>query len=178
MKRILTLILIASLLLVGCEKLNQQKKVISPVVDNTSSVKETHIEQPLIELEIVRGEYRAIWKRSYNYDKPMLIDNLIHWKEFLKNYPAQFTNRDVLQQDYNDDFFKHSVVYAYIKSEGSGSIKLKVKRAELYGDKLRLFMERSVPEIGTADMATRICLFGIKKDKIKNVKAVEAIILE
>lgn len=75
-------------------------------------------------------------------------------------------------------FFKDNVIYAYVKNEGSGSTRLKVKGAEFNGDKLRLFMERIYSGEGTYDMATRICLFEIKRDNIKNTKAIEAIIID
>ncbi len=143
-----------------------------------STDKGTDTEQPSINLELVSGDYRAIWEEDYKYDTPILIDNLYDWKEFLNNHPAQSTNEDVLQQDYDDAFFEDSVIYAYLKSEGSGSNKLTVSGAKLNGDKLELFMERIVPEEGTDDMATRICLFGVKKDNLKNIKEVEGIILE
>ncbi|MGE5577315.1 MAG: WD40/YVTN/BNR-like repeat-containing protein [Syntrophothermus sp.] len=146
-------------------------------VDNASD-KEPPTEQPSIELEIVSGEYRAQWKETYKYDTLVLIDNLSDWKEFLKNHPAQSKYEDLLLQDYNDEFFKHSLIYAYVKSEGSGSNELTVKGTELNGDKLKLFMIRTVPGNGTSDMATRICLFGLKRDKVKNVKVVEGIITE
>ena len=38
-------------------------------------------------------------------------------------------------------------------------------------------MERTVPEMGTTDMATRICLFGIDREDIEGIKTVEAVIL-
>ena len=138
----------------------------------------TDIEQSLIELDIISGEYRARWADSYKYDTPILIDNLTDWREFLKNHPEQSENVDSLQQNYNDEFFKKHIVYAYVKSETSGSIKLTGVSAELNGDKLNLFMKRISPEVGTSDMATRVCLFEIKRDDIKNVKTVKGIILE
>jgi len=127
----------------------------------------------------VKGEqYRAQYSDQYQYDTPILIDSLSAWEEFFSTHPEQSKNEDTLHKDYDKAFFNDSVIYAYIKSEGSGSIKLKVKGAELREDKLRLFIERINPGEGTDDMATRICLFGIEREKIKNLKTVEAIIEE
>lgn len=146
--------------------------------NNGPNIEHIPVEQFPIELDLVSGEYRAIWKESYKYDTPILINDLNALEEFLSNHPAQLSNKDILQQNYNDEFFKQRVIYAYVKSEGSGSIKLTVKKAEIDGDILKLFMERIVPKEGTTDMATRICLFGINRDDIKNVKIVEGVILE
>ncbi len=134
------------------------------------------VESPSIELDLVSAEYRARWKESYNYDTPILIDDLAALTDFLKNHPVQLSSVDTLQQNYNDEFFMHSVVYAYVESEGSGSIKLTAESAQLSGDTLKLFMERIVPEVGTADMAALVCLFGISRDDIKSIKSVEGIV--
>ncbi|MBU5428444.1 hypothetical protein KQI41_18805, partial [Tissierella pigra] len=148
------------------------------VTNNGLNIENVPTEQFPIELDLVSGEYRAIWKEGYKYDTPILLNNLNDLEEFLSNHPAQSADQDILQQNYDDDFFKESVVYGYVKSEGSGSVKLIVNRAELKEDILKLFMERTVPEEGTDDMATRICLFGINRGDIKNVNAVEGIILD
>lgn len=158
------------------------KSKVTPSVDKTPISINTGSTDPqapdnTVKLDIVRGEYRAIWKESYKYNTPILIDNITDWAKFLKNYPSQSINEEILQQNFNEEFFRQSVVYAYAKSEGSGSVRLTAKEAKLTGDKLKLFMERTVPEGGTGDMATRICLFGVKSDDAKNVKSVEGIIL-
>ncbi|HHV09107.1 MAG TPA: hypothetical protein GXX75_02360 [Clostridiales bacterium] len=134
------------------------------------------VESPSVKLDLVSAEYRAMWKERYNYDTPMLIDNLADLTDFLKNHPVQLSSVDALQQNYNDEFFTHSVVYAYVESEGSGSIKLMAKSAELNRDKLKLYMERIVPQAGTADMAALVCLFGISRDDNKSAKSVEGIV--
>ena len=53
-----------------------------------------------------------------------------------------------------------------------------MKKAEIDGEILKLIMGRTVPEDGTTDMATRIYLFGINRDDIRNVNVVEGIILD
>jgi hypothetical protein len=141
-------------------------------------MREIYTQRIPAQLKITGGEYRAQWSGTYNYDTPILIDSLSAWKEFFKSHPEQSVKEDILQKNYGRVFFKDSVIYAYVKGERSGLIRLKVKGAELNGDKLRLFMERINPGEGTCDMATRICLFGIKKSNIKNVTVVEAIIAD
>jgi len=177
-----TLILIMMLIIFsvsGCKSIShvELENNINPN-DNEVTNNGLNIENISIELDLVSGEYRAIWSEDYKYDTPILLNNLNDLEEFLSNHPAQSANQDILQHNYNDEFFKEGVVYAYVKSEGSGSIKLIVNRAELNENILKLFMERTVPEEGTDDMATRICLFGINRDDIKNVNAVEGIILD
>ena len=134
-------------------------------------------EQSPTELDIISEEYRAVWKESYQYDSPILINDLKELEEFLNNHPAQSSNEDVLQHNYNDEFFNQNLIYAYVKSEGSGSVNLTVEKAELHGNILKLFMNRTVLDVGTTDMATRVCLFSINREDIKNVKEVEGIIL-
>ena len=69
-------------------------------------------------------------------------------------------------------------IYAYVKSEPSGSIMLFAKTVRLENNILTLYMERIVPEVCTDDMATRICLFGINREKIKDVRKVNVLIAE
>lgn len=145
--------------------------------NNGLNVKNLPVEQSPIELGLVSGEYRAIWKENYKYDTPILINDLDDLEEFLSNHPQQSASEDMLQQYYDDEFFSQNVIYVYVKSEISGSIKLNVKSAELNGDILKLFMEHKVPEGMDDDMATRVCLFGINRNDIKNVKTMEGIIL-
>lgn len=188
MKRMLTIFLTGILFFAGCMRQNKEVNVNIPANNNVIYKKTIHAEQPPVKfeiiglehsgqsLEVIGAEYRAQWNKDYKYDTPILIDNLIEWEDFLDNHPEYSRTEDALKQNYNEDFFKHSVIYAYIKSMGSGSIMLKVKGARLNGDKLKLLMECIVPEVGTCDMATRICLFGINRDEIKNANTVEAII--
>lgn len=144
--------------------------------DNTDITKNLSTENSPIELDLICEGYRAIWKESYHYDVPILIDNLTALTDFLKKHPAQSATGDTLQQNYNEEFFKHSIMYAYVKSEGSGSINLIAKNAELNGDQLNLYMERTSQSEGTDDMAALVCLFGIIKDDNKNVKSAVTII--
>jgi hypothetical protein len=163
MKRIIGILLVTIFIFAGCAKVEEKK---SPGVGSATK------------LEITGAEYRVQWEEEYKYNTPILIENISDWKKFLKDHPEQSANEDNLKQKFDEAFFKDSVVYAYVKSEGSGSNKLNVDRAELQGDKLKLFMKRTAPQIGTADMAARVCLFGIKRDKIKGVKTVEGIVQE
>ena len=131
-----------------------------------------------IKLDDINSEYRAEWKESYKYNSPILIDSYIDLMEFLKKHPSQSTSEDIILEKYDKDFFKQGIIYAYVKSEGSGSVSLSAKKAELTRDKLRLYMERIDPGEGTTDMATRVCLFGIKRNDVKNIKSVEGIIMD
>jgi hypothetical protein len=131
-----------------------------------------------VQLSVVKGEYRAQWQDNYQYDTPILIDKFADWQKFLKDHPAQSTTEDVLKQEYKESFFKEHLLYVYIKGEPSGSNTLTVKGATRQEDTLKLGMERVVPEQGTDDLASRICIFGLKREDVKNVKAVEGVISE
>ncbi|NLL00625.1 MAG: hypothetical protein GX271_08195 [Clostridiales bacterium] len=168
----------------GCKSIFHVELGSRPNKDNRSTnnrlnVENLSVEQSPIELDLVSGEYRAIWKENYKYETPTLINGLDDLEVFLSNHPAQSSSEDILLRNYNDEFFSQNVIYVYVKSEVSGSIELNVKRAELDEDILKLFMERTVPKNGmTDDMATRVCLFGINRNDIKNIKTVEGIILD
>lgn len=130
------------------------------------------------ELDLISGEYRAVWEENYAYETPTRIDSLSDWEAFLERHPAQSANEDVLEQEYGEEFFEKHIIYVYIKSEASGSNRLTVKGARRNGDELELIMERFVPEEGTDDLATRICVFGIKREDIKNISVVTSSIVE
>lgn len=176
MRYLLSLIFIILMVFTGCQNKSQTNFVMPS--DKNSTEKGIDTKQALVELEILSGEYRAQWEESYHYNTPILIESFSDWEEFLKVHPAYATNEDTLKQDFKEEFFNHGVVYAYIRSMRSGSIKLNVKGAELQGDKLRLIMQSITPEICTDDMAARICLFGIKKDNIQKVQEVDILIIE
>jgi hypothetical protein len=129
-------------------------------------------------LEIIKAEYRAQYIDEYSYGTPILIDSIEKWQAFLDEHPEQSTNEDVLQRDFDKEFFKDRVVYVYVSSEASGSNQLAADKAEITGDTLKLYMTRTIPETGTDDMAARVCIFGLKRENIKNVKTVEVMIEE
>jgi len=131
-----------------------------------------------IQLPVVKGEYRAQWQDGYQYDTPIFIDKYADWQKFLQDHPAQSATEDVLRQEYGEGFFQDHVLYVYIKGEASGSNTLTVKGATRQGETLKLLMERVVPDQGTDDMASRICVFGLKREDVKNVKVVEGVIAE
>lgn len=136
------------------------------------------IKDEAVKVDVISSVFRIVWKDNYQYDTLILIDTMLDFREFLKNYQAESAEEDILQKDYNDEFFKENIIYTYVKSENSGSIKLKVKGATRSQDNLKLFIERTDAEEGTADMAAWICLFGINRDDINNIKTVESIICE
>ncbi len=121
-------------------------------------------------------QYRAADSDAYTYDTPILLDSFAVFEAFVENHPQQSENEDTLAHSFNEAFFDEHVLYAYVKSEGSGSIKLEVNETQVEGTVLSLFMKRTVPDIGTDDMATRICLFVIEKGILESVVTVEAVI--
>lgn len=129
-------------------------------------------------LEIIMTEYRAQYIDGYSYGSPILIDSVEKWQVFLDEYPGQSTTEDALQRDFDKEFFQDCVLYAYVSSEASGSNRFSAVKAELIGDTLKLYMMRTIPETGTDDMAARVCIFGVKRENIKNVRTVEVIIEE
>lgn len=165
MKRLAVLFMITLLLCTGCAA----QRIPSAA---------TPVETGPVALDIVPGEYRSSWHDTYQFSKPLLLDTFGAWEVFLMDHPDYSSREDPLVQEYDESFFDHSVVYAYIESEPSGSIRLKVTKSVLEGSILKLYMERTIPQMGTDDMAARICLFGIKRDDLKGVKSVEAVINE
>ena len=152
-----------------------------PNVDTANSFLEDEQNQTqlaVVELETINGEYRAVWNENYEYDTPLKIDNFSDWVNFFKEHPESSPTENVLNRNYTATFFEDNVLYAYVKSEPSGSITLFAKTVRLENDKLTLYMERTVPEVCTDDMATRICLFGINREKIKDVRTVDVLIAE
>lgn len=135
------------------------------------------------ELDIISAEYRATWKESYVYDSIIQISNYSRFISFLDNHPMQSGDNE-LADIFNEEFFENNTIYAYIKSESSGSNQLNADRAEIEYDsqletkKLILHMNRTVAEIGTTDMATRICLFGIGNDDIQDFTNIVAVVHE
>lgn len=165
MKRLTVLLLMALLVCTGCA---------SQRIPSTDGPAETGP----ADLNIVAGEYRAQYSHDYQFSVPLLMDDFSGWEVFLMNHPGDSSKEDALVQAYDESFFDHSVVYAYIESEPSGSISLKVKKVVLEGSVLKLYMERTIPQMGTDDIAVRICLFGISREDLKGVKSVDAVINE
>lgn len=122
------------------------------------------------------SEYRAQWQGDYNYSTPILIDSYEKWQAFLNSHPGEFTSPDTATGYYSQDFFQDSVVYAYIKSEPSGANQLKIQNVTIENDTLKLFMENIIPQIGTMDMAARVCFFGISRDIMNKFSEVEAVV--
>ncbi len=164
MKYVIILLITAMLVCTGCAP---QPNASSPAATNSPAP-----------LKIVSGEYRAVWNESYQYGKPLLIDTFSDWEVFLMDHPGQSQTEDPLMQDYDESFFRNSLIYAYIESEPSGSITLLTGNAVRDGSILKLYMQRIVPQVGTDDMAARVCLFGITRDDAARVKKVEAVISE
>ncbi|MFP4014828.1 MAG: hypothetical protein ACLFVQ_12130 [Chitinispirillaceae bacterium] len=123
------------------------------------------------------AEYRAQWQDDYNYNTPILIDTHSKWKTFLNRHPGEFTAPDTATDFYSQQFFQDSVVYAYLKSEPSGANQLRIQKAALENDTLKLYMENIIPQIGTMDMATRVCFFGIGRNVMKRFSEVEAVVI-
>lgn len=166
------IVIFAVLALTGCS--------YTFVETDTSLSKEklTQTQKPSVELEIITEEYRAVWEENYKYDVTQIIENYSEWVDFFKRHPESSISENVLNRDFTATFFEDNVLYAYVKSEPSGSNLLLAKAVELEGDELRLIMEHIVPEVGSDDNATRICLFGISRDSIKNVRTVNVSINE
>lgn len=154
MKKIISIILLVLMIFIGCEKKIEKS------------------------IEVVSREYRAIWSEDYNFDTPILIDNLSDLKNFIEEHPEQFANENKFLEDYNEEFFKSKLIYIFIKSESSGSNNISAKGVKIEGAKLTLIINREVSEIGTADMAAWICLFEVNRSDIKDIKTVGYEIIE
>ncbi len=128
------------------------------------------------EIEILKADYRAEYNDMYILGEPLMIDSFEQWELFLESHPEQFQNEDNLEWDFDELFFEDRIIYAYISNESSGSNRFEAEKAEVSNNILRLFMTRTIPQTGTDDLATRVCLFGIDRVSIQNIRTVEAII--
>ena len=93
----------------GCKSIFHVELGSRPNKDNRSTnnrlnVENLSVEQSPIELDLVSGEYRAIWKENYKYETPTLINGLDDLEVFLSNHPAQSSSEDILLRNYNDEF--------------------------------------------------------------------------
>lgn len=125
-------------------------------------------------VNIDSANYRAQWDESYEYDIPIEINDYASFENFLNNHPQQDMEIEDLIKKFNEDFFNENLLYAYIKSEPSGSNKLEADKAIIENGTLILKMSRYVPEVGTADMAARVCIFAIERDTLNQVSTVIA----
>jgi len=128
------------------------------------------------ELREMSFAYMAGWNRTYEYDTPMLIDSLSKFKEFVNNHNPYQLDKKTLYGKYDETFFEQNVIYAYIKSEESISSKLRVDSIEVEDEILKLYMTHT--QGGSDLMGSSVCLFGINRSKIQNVKSVQGIILK
>lgn len=161
---------------------NQDEQVFQPSlnVENLPNIPTT------TELDIISAEYRTEWKEySEIYDTPILISNHARLLVVLDNNPDMSSDSELFEL-FDEDFFEDNVIYAYIKSEASGSNQLTVDRAvfedvgdsERENNKLILYMNRYTSEIGTADMAARVCLFGVTREDIEEVEEIVKVVSE
>jgi hypothetical protein len=138
----------------------------SPVARGASKSGEAHV-QLTVELEFVSRVLNGGWvSGNPRYDTYTVINDLDELRDFMKGDISQ------LEDVYNDEFFEDSVIYCYIKPEGSGSITMTADKVEVEGNKLRLFMTRWERELLTCDMASQICFFGVKRAAVSDVKNV------
>lgn len=128
------------------------------------------------EIEILKADYRAEYNDMYILGEPLMIDSFEQWELFLESHPEQFQNEDNLEWDFDELFFEDRIIYAYISNESSGSNRFEAEKAEVSNNILRLFMTRTIPQTGTDDLASRVCLFGIDRGSIQNIRTVEAVI--
>lgn len=77
-----------------------------------------------VELDIMRLEYRALWKEDYKYNTPILIENASDWKKFLDKHPQQSITEDVLNASFDDEFFKNTNDFEHITISSGCSNKL------------------------------------------------------
>lgn len=180
MKRtVLFLVILLSLFtILGCNSSSDGELKNPENQNNESTGNEQNNEDMPIELDLVSGEYRSVSEENYKFNTPILISSMDELESFLNDHPTVLSKEYAIERNFNnEEFFEHSIIYAYIKFESSGSNRLTINRAELDGDTLKLYMNHIVPQYGTDDDAIRICLFGINNKDIKNVKTVAGIVL-
>ena len=161
----------------GIDKISEvtdESNAVGVFANETSNPGETNVKSSV--LDILYGQYRTGSKDRTKFYKAILINNQDEYNAFIQDFNIGILMEGSLEQNLNSNFFDEYVIYAYVTSESSGSIKVTVNGVEIDGNILKLKIDRTIPEVGTCDMAYRACLFGIKRDDIKEVKSVEVLI--
>ena len=93
------------------------------------------------------------YRDGEKYPKVYLIKSVSDWKKFydgISEYDSS-SGLKALNTDYNEKYFKNKAVVAVLTEEGSGSNSYSDITVSSDGKEIRL--TRTVPEVGTADMA-------------------------
>ncbi|SHF09498.1 hypothetical protein [Alkalibacter saccharofermentans] len=150
--------------------------ILSMVLSSTACFSPDEPDETVASLDT--AEYRAQWSEDYEYDVPIEIDSYANFEIFLSDHPQQDLEIEELTLKFNEEFFVNNLIYAYVKSEPSGSNELEADKAVLENGTLILKMDRYVPEIGTTDMAARVCIFALSRETMTQVSTVIGLITE
>lgn len=157
MKQITVLCLLLLMILAGC------------------SASDTNSPRSLSLRVTINDQYRTAYDPE-NLNKTMIIDSFTEFNAFLAKYKPEEEKAASLADLYNQEFFKHNVLYAQALEVGSGSTQVTANKVELADETLKLKIETKTPNIGTMDMAYWVCLFGVDKGVVKHIHGVEVII--
>ena len=166
-KCVAALLLAALLLLAGCQ----------PTGGDTS-----HADDSMSDGETVTAAARYIRTNQMNGEASFPTVRLITSAEALKDYYAK--NRELFDlgrkqavyadttagfldacDGYDDAFFEKNYLILLILEENSGSIRHKMEAVKQTGDdKMQIFVERTVPEVGTDDMAQWHVILELSRD--------------
>lgn len=109
-------------------------------------------------------------------DTIVLIESFSEFRTFLsENHPGDEKYNSLLKL-YSADFFKDNVLYAKEIMVASGSTQVSADKIQIEDSNLYLHVKLKTPEIGTSDIANWICLFGVNRQSVKDIKNVEVVI--
>lgn len=124
----------------------------------------------------LNDQYRTYFEE--NSIRTVLIDSFKEFEAFLQKHQpvAGDVKASSLLGLYNEEFFKHNVVYAQFLEIGSGSTKVTAEKTKVEDGILKLIVKTKTPNIATMDIVYWVCLFGLDREKAKDVQQVEVVV--
>lgn len=110
-----------------------------------------------------------------NLNQTILIDSFTDFEAFLTKHEPGEEKATSLLDLYNQEYFKHNVLYAQTLEISSGSTQVTAEKSKLVDGTLKLEIVTKTPSIATMDMAYWVCLFGVDKGVVKAIEGVEVI---
>ena len=92
---------------------------------------------------------------------------MAHYERYREPYQYDGTELKTVFDAYTDEFFAKNVLVLTCIEEGSGSIRHEVESVHTRGGNTYIDVKRTVPEIGTCDMAYWTAVIELPRDSIK-----------
>lgn len=171
MKKIFFLLVIVSLLLLGCNQ-NKNDVSISDISFNSAYADIGYSDEGFSALyeENLNSNIKNYSISSYIHPRLIKISSSQELENFKEKYKSYFSfdggYNDIPSfneacKRYNEEFFKKRTLYICYIIDGSGSVRHSAESVR-YADKTLTFnIKAQMPEIGTCDMCGRVMLFDV-----------------